>query len=62
MTEDTTPIPVAPLATISAKRAHTHKQIGFVFIFGFLLALAALFAIVFGFKPNTKTSSFRGFQ
>jgi len=60
MTEDTTPIPVAPLATIPAKRGYTHKQIGFVFIFGILLALAALFAIVFGFEAKHENVIFPG--
>ncbi len=60
MTEDTTPIPVAPLPAISAKRAHINKQIGFVFIFGILLALAALFAIVFGFEAKHENFIFPG--
>jgi len=60
MTEDTTPIPVAPLPTIPAKRAHINKQIAFVFIFGILLALAALFAIVFGFKAKHENGIFPG--
>ena len=60
MTEDTTQVPVAPAPSIPAKRAHINKQIGFVFIFGILLALAALFAIVFGFEAKHENAIFPG--
>jgi len=60
MTEDTTQIPVAPTPTISAKRAHMKRQFGFVFIFGFLLALAALFAIVINFEAKHENAIFPG--
>jgi vancomycin resistance protein YoaR len=60
MTEDTTQIPVAPVPPIPAKRAHMNKQLGFVLIFGVLLALAALFAIVIGFEAKYENAIFPG--
>ena len=60
MTEDTSQIPIAPTPTIPAKRAHMNKHIGFVFIFGFLLALAALVAIVMGFEAKHENTIFPG--
>lgn len=60
MTEDTTQIPVAPAQSLPAKRAHLNKQIGFVILFGVLLALAALFAIVFGFEAKHENAIFPG--
>ncbi len=60
MTEDTTQVPVTPAPSIPAKRAHINKQIGFVFVFGALLALAALFAIVFGFEAKHENAIFPG--
>ena len=60
MTEDTTQIPVGPMPTISAKRSHMKRQFIFVVIFGFLLALAALFAIVMGFEAKHENAIFPG--
>ncbi len=60
MTEDTTQIPVGPMPTISAKRSHMKRQFIFVLIFGFLLALAALFAIVMGFEAKHENAIFPG--
>ena len=60
MTEDTTQIPVGPVPTISAKRSHMKRQFIFVVIFGFLLALAALFAIVMGFEAKHENAIFPG--
>lgn len=60
MTEDTTQIPVQPAPSIPAKRAQMKKQIGFVFVFGVLLALAAIFAIVFGFEAKFENAIFPG--
>lgn len=60
MTEDTTQIPVGPVPTISAKRSHMKRQFIFVLIFGFLLALAALFAIVMGFEAKHENAIFPG--
>lgn len=60
MTEDTTQIPVGPMPTISAKRSHMKRQFIFVLIFGFLLALTALFAIVMGFEAKHENAIFPG--
>ena len=60
MTEDTTQIPVGHVPTISAKRSHMKRQFIFVVIFGFLLALAALFAIVMGFEAKHENAIFPG--
>lgn len=60
MTEDTTQIPVGPMPTISAKRSHMKRQFIFILIFGFLLALAALFAIVMGFEAKHENAIFPG--
>ncbi|HOZ38535.1 MAG TPA: VanW family protein [Anaerolineaceae bacterium] len=60
MTEDTTQIPITPAPAIPAKRANMNKQIGFVLIFGILLALATLFAIVFGFEAKHENAIFPG--
>jgi len=60
MTEDTTQIPVAPVPPIPVKRVHMNKQLGFVLIFGVLLALAALFAIVIGFEAKHENAIFPG--
>ena len=60
MTEETSQIPVAPLPNISAKRSHMKRQFIFVLIFGFLLALAALFAIVMGFEAKYENAIFPG--
>ena len=60
MTEDTTQISVAPAPSMPAKRAHVNKQIVFVLIFGVILALAALFAIVFAFEAKHENAIFPG--
>lgn len=58
--EDTTKIKVAPAPARSVKNARLTKQIGFVFIFGALLALAALVAIVMGFEGKYQNAIFPG--
>ena len=58
MMEDTTKIKVAPAPARSVKNARLTKQIGFVFIFGALLALAALVAIVMGFEGKYQNAIF----
>jgi vancomycin resistance protein YoaR len=60
MTEDTTQISVAPAPSMPAKRAHVNKQIVFVLIFGVILALAALFVIVFAFEAKHENAIFPG--
>lgn len=60
MTEDTTQIQVAPAPTTPPKRADIKKQLGFVFIFGFLLALAALFVIVISFESKHENAIYPG--
>jgi len=60
MIEDTTQIPVAPVPTTPAKRTYMKRQFGFVFIFGFLLALAALFLTVISFEAKHENAIFPG--
>jgi len=60
MMEDTTQIPITPAPAISARRTHMRRQSGFVLIFGFLLALAALLAIVMTFEAKHENTIFPG--
>ena len=60
MIEDTTQIPVAAAPATSAKRTYMKRQFGFVFIFGFLLALAALFVTVISFEAKHENAIYPG--
>ena len=60
MMEDTTQIPITPAPAISARRPNMRRQSGFVLIFGFLLALAALLAIVMTFEAKHENTIFPG--
>ena len=60
MIEDTTQIQVAPVPTTPAKRTYMKRQFGFVFIFGFLLALAALFLTVISFEAKHENAIYPG--
>lgn len=60
MKEDTKQIPVAAVPAVAARRALINKHVGFVMIFGALLALAVLFMIVIGFEAKYEDSIFPG--
>ena len=58
--EATTKIKDSPAPARTDKSARLTQQIGFVFIFGALLALAALVAIVMGFEGKYQNAIFPG--